>query len=171
MLRLLFIVFVTLAMGSDCWRPIILNTQRNYEIKNEGRSYRPLYLENEEIIQSNLIIDADSARVIRMTTSVPLNDTIVIKLFDNEESFAHAFDIVVIKDQYLIRYSREINFTDLIQKFEPVKTKLELNSLDFSKGSRIRGHIEYTGKCISGCTDKNKKVRIEGNFAVKIYRY
>lgn len=71
-MRLLFTVFAILAIEGDCWRPIIVNTQRNYEINNEGKSYRPLYLENDDVIQSDLVIDADPARVIRMTTSGPL---------------------------------------------------------------------------------------------------
>ena len=64
-----------------------------------------------------------------------------------------------------------INFMDVVQKFEVVKSKLELNSANLVKGSKIRGHVEYTGKCVSGCSEKNRRIRIEGNFAVKIYRY
>jgi hypothetical protein len=100
-----------------------------------------------------------------------LGDTLVIELFETTTSYHNLFDIVILNDQYFIRYSREINDTEFVQKFEPLKSRLELNSSDFSGGNKIRGHVEYTGRCVSGCSDKSKKVMIEGSFAVKIHRY
>jgi hypothetical protein len=169
MLRLLLIVLAMVVTKVDQWNQIVVNTQRKYDIRNEGKLYKPLYLDNEESIQADAVIDGDSSKVIRLTTSVLLGDTVVIKLFDNEESFAHAFDILIYKGNYMMRYSREINFTDLVQKFDPVKSKLELSSLNVSDGSDVRGHVEYIGECVSGCTSKKKRVQISGEFTVKIY--
>jgi len=173
MLRLSIAILIACVIEGDCWKTIIVNTKRDYSIKNEGKSFKPLYLENEESINSDLVIDGNAANVIKMgySSPFPMNDTVKIEIFDNEASYAHSFNIIILKDRYVIRYSREIIDTEFIQKFEPVKSKLELSSLDFSNGSKIRGHVEYTGRCVSGCLDKNKKIKIEGNFAVKINRY
>jgi len=169
MLRLSIVILIACVIEGDCWKAIVMNTKRDYVVKNEGK------LQNVEDIlsttEADLVIDEELATVIRSGYSFPLKDTVVIELFETTVGYHNLFDIVILKDQYLIRYSREINDTEFIQKFEPVKSKLELSSLDFSNGSKIRGHVEYTGRCVSGCLDKNKKIKIEGNFAVKINRY
>jgi hypothetical protein len=165
---LLAILLINVAKG-DCWKSIAVNSARSYVIKNEGKLQNP-----EDLLSTtdaDLIIDGDSSHVIRSGYSFPQADTVVMELFETTVSYHNLFDIVIVKDQYQMRYSREINNTEFVQKFEPVKTKLELSSSDFSNGNKIRGHIKYTGRCVSGCSDKNKKIRIEGNFAVKINRY
>jgi hypothetical protein len=172
MFRLLITVLLISVVERDCWKPIIVNPGRNYIIKNEGKVYRSSSSEGrEQPIESILIINGDPSNVIRSGYSFPLGDTVVIELFETNVTFHNLFDIVILKDQYIIRYSREINDTEFVQKFEQVKSKLELNSSDFSNGNKIRGHVEYTGRCVSGCSDKVKKFKIEGNFAVKIHRY
>lgn len=154
--------------GGDCWRAFVVNKQLQFEVKDEGKMFTPLYLENAEAINADLVIDGDTSRRIKMGFSSPLamGDTIRIDLFDNEEAYAHLFEIFILKDKYLIRYSREINYTDVVQVFVPIKSHLELNSSNFIYGSKIRGRVSYLGRCISGCSDKDKQIRIEGNFAV-----
>jgi len=172
MLRLLVAILIIGIVEGDCWKPVVVNSSRNYIIKNEGKIYKSSStIGREDVIKSYLMINRDSSNVVRSGYSFPLGDTVVIELFETTVSYHNLFDIVILKDQYTIRYSREINDTEFVQKFETVKSKLELNSSDFSNGSKIRGHVEYTGKCVSGCSDKNKKIKIEGNFAVKINRY
>jgi len=172
MFRLLTVILLVSVVESDCWKPIIVNSGRTYVIKNEGKVYKSSSrIGREDMIKSDLMINEDSSMVIRSAYSFPLGDTVVLELFETNTSYHNLFDIVILKDQYLIRYSREINDTEFVQKFEPVKSKLELSSSDFSNGNNIRGHVEYTGRCVSGCADKNKKIKIEGNFAVKIHRY
>ncbi len=140
MLRVLIAILLITCNERDCWKPIVVNAKRSYFIRNEGKSFKPLYLLNEERITAELVIDGDTANVIKMGTSIPFSmaDTVKIELFDNGPSYAHSFKIVILKEQYLIQYNREIVGADLVQKFEAVKTKLELNSLDLSKGSKIR---------------------------------
>jgi hypothetical protein len=172
MFRLLATILVIGVIKGDCWKPVVVNASRNYIIKNEGKVYKSSSIVGrEDVIKSDLMINGDSSNIIRSGYSFPLGDTVVIELFETTVGYHNLFDIVILKDQYLIRYSREINDTEFVQKFELVKSKLELSSLDFSNGHKIRGHVEYTGRCVSGCSDKNKKIRIEGNFAVKINKY
>lgn len=169
MVRLLLtILFISVAKG-DCWKPISVNSQRSYVIKNEGILQNPE--DKISTTDADLIIDGDSLNVIRSGYSFPLADTVVIELFETNEMYHNLFDIVIVEDRYTIMYSREVNNTEFVQKFETVRSKVEFNSSDFSNGSKIRGHVEYLGKCKSGCSDKNKKIRIEGNFAVEIHRY
>jgi len=173
MLRLLVTILFISGIHGDCWKSIVISRERPYLVKNEGESFKPLYSENKASVNSDLMIDEDTARLIKMGYSYPfpMGDTVRLDLFDNEASYAHSFKIYILRNKYLIKYSREIVGTDLVQKFEPVKSMLELNSLDFSNGSKIRGHVEYTGKCVSGCSNKSRRVWIAGNFAVKIHRY
>jgi hypothetical protein len=159
------------AINTYDWRPIVLNTQRQYVIRNEGQPFTPLYSPNQFTIDSDLIIDGDSANVIRQSISTPYRDSTVIELYESSESYEQFVTIYVWKGKYQVKYEREIDLTDLVQRFECVDSKLELNSLDFSDRKKIRGYLEFEGKCIEGCIDKNKKIRIAGNFVVTIYRY
>ena len=172
MFRLLVTIMFVSVVEGDCWKPIVVNSDRNYVIKNEGKVYKSSsHVGREEMIKSDLVINGDSLNVIRSGYSYPLGDTVVIELFETTLSYHNLFDIIILNDQYYIRYSREINDTDFIQKFQSMKSKLELSSLNFSNRSKIRGHVEYTGECLSGCSEKKKEIRIEGNFVVKINRY
>lgn len=173
MLKYLSVILFISCFGSDCWMPIIFNTNRSYVIKNQGKAFKPLYSENEFKVNAALVIDGDTARTLRLsdTDPFPMADTLRIDVFDNEVGYAHTFSIVILKDKYSIRYMREINYTEFVQKFESVESKLELSSSDFSNGSHVSGHVEYIGRCASGCIDTQKKIRIEGNFSVKISRY
>jgi len=141
--RISILVVFFLSVQQERWKPIIVNAQRKYQIKEEGKLLKP-----EDIlsgIDADLIIDDEASASIRLGYSFPLGDTTVIQLFETSASYHNLFDIVIFKDQYLIRYSREINDTDFVQKFVPLKTKLELNCADFSNGSKIRGYVEYSG--------------------------
>jgi hypothetical protein len=169
MFRLCIAILLMDVVRGDCWKKIIVNKDRNYVIKNEGKLQKPQDLVSTT--DADLVINGEPTAVIRSGYSFSLGDTVVIELFETTVSYHNLFDVVILNDQYIIRYSREINNTEIVQKFEPMKSKLELSSSDFSNGSKVRGHVEYTGRCVSGCSDKNKKVKIEGNFAVKIDRY
>jgi hypothetical protein len=172
MLRLLIAILILSLAESECWKPIQFNPAQNYPVKNEGKAYRSSsYTEREDDIKSDLVINGDSSTSIRSGYSFPLGDTIVIELFETTMSYHNVFDIVIVDDKYLIRYSREINDSEFIQKFEPIHSQLELSSSDFSNGNKIRGHVEFIGKCVTGCSDQNRQLRIKGNFSVKIHRY
>jgi hypothetical protein len=159
------------ATHADHWRPIVLNIERQYMIRNEGQAFTPLYSPNKFTIDCDLIIDKDSANVIRQSNSTPHGDSTIIELYESSESFEHYITIYVSKGKYQVEYKRTIDLTDLFQRFESTDSKLELNSLDFSDRKKIHGYLEFRGKCVEGCIDKNKKVEIAGNFGVTIYRY
>jgi hypothetical protein len=173
MLKIFFGSFLLIAITEGtCLKPIVVNPGRNFIIKNEGVVYKSSSrVGREDVIKSDLVINEDPSSLMRSGYSFPMGDTVVIELFETTESYHNIFDIMILKDQYLIQYRREINDTEFVQKFAPVKSKLELSSSDISNGSKIRGRVEYTGRCVSGCSDKNSRIRIEGNFAVKINQY
>lgn len=173
MSRILIFTLFFFVSSRDCWKTVELNSRDAYFIPNEGKLFKPLYSENEETINAYLVINNDTASLIKMcyTSPFPMGDTVKIEAFDNEASFSNSLTVTIFHNKYKIDYKREVNFTDLVQKFGTVKSELVLSSLDFSNLGKIRCHIEYTGKCISGCTEKNKKISIEGNFVTKIHRY
>jgi hypothetical protein len=170
MFRLGIALFVTIFAG-DCWQPIIVDAGRTYAVKREGKLHKTAHEDREQMTRADLVIDGDSSNVIRAGYSVPLGDTVVIELFETTISYHHLFDIIILEDRYAIRYVREINETDLVQVFECTKSRIVFNSSDFSNNSQIRGYVEYTGRCLSGCSDKHKLIKISGNFSVEINRY
>lgn len=169
----LFVILLLLVLHQDdCLRPIVVNTKHTYIVNNEGKIYKSSSSTGrEDKIKSDLIINGDFSRMIRSGYSFPLGDTIVIELFETTADYHYLFDIFIVNGKYLIRYTREINDTEIVQKFKTIKSKLEFNSIEFSNGNNIRGHIEYIGNCVSGCVTDSKKVKIEGDFAIRINRY
>lgn len=172
MSKFLFILLVGHIVLADSWKKIVIDTRRSYIVKDEGKAIKPLHMDYEETVNSELLIN-DNGDLIRMAYSSPFpsGDTLKIEFFDNGVSFAHSFRVLLLKDKYLATYSREIIGTDLFQTFEPIKTKLVLNSCDFSKGTKIRGYVQFVGECAAGCSDKIKKIHIEGTFAITINKY
>ena len=86
MLKYLSVILFISCFGSDCWMPIIFNTNRSYVIKNQGKAFKPLYSENEFKVNAALVIDGDTARTLRLsdTDPFPMADTLRIDVFDNE---------------------------------------------------------------------------------------
>ena len=165
------LLFLGCALQADHWRPIVVNIKRQYVIRNEGHSFTPVYSPNEYPIECDLIIDGDSANVIRQVSSMPYGDSTMVVLYESAESYEQQVTIYVWKRKYQVKYERVIDFTDLIQRFECIDSKLELNSLDLANRKEIRGYLEFQGKCVEGCSDKNKRIRIAGNFVFTVYRF
>lgn len=163
----LFVLPVCLAQKIK-WRPIEVKSDSTYEIKNEGKSYKALFdlPEDHGLKRSSLIVNNDTLRNIMFTEAKLTGDTLKILIHQTDEAYHHAYRITVVHDRFYIQYSFLTSGVQTRRTIKPLMTKLVLSSLEFRKGSMIRGYTAYKGKCIQGCWED--LIFIEGNFSAII---
>lgn len=122
--------------------------------------------EEAEIISASLVVNSDTLRSVRSTRATHTGDTLKILNYQTDPAYHHEFLVTIYKGKYKIRYNFLTSGEEVNREVSTVESSLILNSLDFKKGKKIRGHTEFKGRCIKGCWEDS--ILITGNFQFNV---
>jgi|LakMenEpi03Aug12_release.lakeMendotaPanAssembly.Ray.scaffolds.fasta_scaffold1203116_1 hypothetical protein len=181
---LVFIVFFepAFAQKKDVYKgQVVTNGNDAFNIQNEDKVlkdesdvYAPY-----DTVRSDVNFENWNSSV-RFTRSTLKENILEIVIYESNPSFDLKYVITVKNKMFKInilyrspdRAIRENEEVDLFLKISPVQSKLILSTLEFKKGTIIRGYTEFQGRCMLGWNDKNNKgeriIKLKGNFKAEI---
>jgi hypothetical protein len=144
-----------------------IDAKRDYKIMDEGAEYSEDG--QHSITKADLIVNEDSLTTIINTEAFKRGDTLDILLYNEiDASHDHNFQIQIIRDKCFVFYDFSYPMDEENRKLNTIKFQVTLDKNTFSVGAKLRGHVEYIGKCTSYCIYDLKDVEVHGDFVVTI---
>jgi hypothetical protein len=175
MMTRLFYIVCFFACHLSCaqrakWSEVIVDKNDGYEVPNEGKVLNTLFevAETRDTIRSGMVVNNDPRFTILFTEAEIRGDTLRILIHQTDPAYHQEYIVLVFKGKYNVEYTLSAPIDPERSKMIATETKLKLNTLDFKKGTQIRGYTEYTGKCAKGCFEGNRPVKVKGNFVAII---
>lgn len=152
------------------WSQVVVDSTDIYYIPNEGKVVNTLFdvPETRDTIRSGLILDNDTLFSILFGKAKLDGDTLTISIHQTDAAYHQECLITVAQSRFRIDYDLRTGLESEEKEMIILEPKLRLNTLDFSKGKSIRGHVEYVARCAKGCLEESRPVLVKGNFAVTI---
>lgn len=118
------------------------------------------------IVNSNIIVNNDSLRLMRFTEFTKrANDTLQLDIFETNPAYSQNLTIRMINNQFKMDINYQTSGPYNPRKIKTIKQVLILKNHPNTKNDSIFGTLNYRGICQSGCTGN---IEIKGVFKAKI---
>jgi hypothetical protein len=148
----------------DDFKLFRVDATRNYVIKDEGEEIDWYGL--KLVVAADLTVNGDTLTMIRYSEAVLRDDTLDILLYQFDAAHDHNFQIRIANNKCFMFYDFSYPADIENRRIETIDFKLTLDNDTFARDSRIRGYVEFTGKCVHYCDAT--LIRVRGSFVATI---
>ncbi|MBN8577378.1 MAG: hypothetical protein J0L66_10575 [Cytophagales bacterium] len=174
--NLTILILISCSSQDRDFQSITFDTSNDFKIINEDSVYNALegVADFQEIVKitsdTRLISDSDFKQMdeIKFSEARIESDTLDILLYETNSIFDYKYKIKIVDGKFKIDFWYQTTIDTIDREIRTLKQTLILNKREFKKGDEIRGHTEYEGQCIKGCSTDENPIIIKGNFKVKV---